>query len=535
MAKGNSGVGRRSFLKKAAIGAGAAAAAGVPTGALAASQQQAAETTWDLETDVVIAGAGHGGLCAAISAAEAGADVVLLEISAKTGGGSAWSGGIIHAMGLQDWEEYNAHTEGLHDPELGKLFVETFRGEFIPWLQELGAYFEGPGQGVAFSADYTMGHGEPGQLKHRLYFDSLEEILAEKGGTLMTRMRALKLFTDDSGAVTGLRAQNVDTGEFMNIGARAVILATGNFCNNKEMMNRYVGPFAHRAKPMAVPYATGEGIIMAQNVGAMLSGNMSTFSGTLVAVTPGDPLCADPEQYEQVLAETDPEQLGAALGAGRIAPPGWLPLDAGFFSGQVRGLLVNKEGKRFIDEGSPLESKYVRLQQSVLNQSEGMAYQIGDQAIVDAAMGSVEAMEAIEAAGGTVLVADTLEELADLLAERGVRRSAFLRTIDEYNQAIDDETSMDLDVPRTTGFFKIENAPFYAVAVTAQVYMNFGGVAITDQVQALDLQRNPIPGLYAVPPAGGGVFDVLYGGGIGIAGTFGYLAGKAAAGATSEE
>jgi fumarate reductase flavoprotein subunit len=504
------------------------------TAAAETSRQMAIPETWDQEVDVVVAGAGHGGLCAAISAAQEGASVLLLEISSKTGGGSAWSGGIIHAMGLQDWEEYLAHTEGLHDPELGRLYVETFRNEFIPWLEEIGAYFEGPGEGVAFSADYFMGKGEKGQLRHRLYFDSLEEALAGFGGTLMTRMRAVKLFTNEEGAVVGLRAVNVDTGEFMNIGARAVILATGNFMANKEMLNRYVGPFAHRAKLMGVPYNTGEGIMMAEEAGAILSGSMSTWSGTLVALTPGDPLCANAEEYERVLAETPPEELGAALSVGRISPPSWLPLDAGFFAGQVRGLLVNKEGKRFIDEGSPLESKYVRLQQAVLRQTEGMAYQIGDQAIFDATLGSAEAIEAIEAAGGTVLVADTLEELADMLAERGVRRGAFLRTIQEYNQAIADETTMDLDVPRTTGFFPIENPPFYAIAVTAQIYMTFGGVAINENVQALDRQKNPIPGLYAVPPTGGGVFDVLYGGGIGIAGTFGYLAGKAAASAMAE-
>ncbi len=535
MSERSNQVGRRSFLKKAALGAGAAAAAAVPTGALAASHEPVEGMAWDLEADVVVAGAGHGGLCAAVAAAEAGADVVLLEISSKTGGGSAWSGGYIHAMNLQDWEEYNAHMEGLHDPVLAKLFIETFREEFIPWLQELDAYFEGPGEGIAFSGDYSMGKGEPGMLRHRLYFDSLEEILADKGGSLLTRTRALKLFTDDSGAVIGLRAQNVDTGEFMNIGAKAVILATGNFCNNKGMMNQFVGPFAHRAKPMAVPYSTGDGILMAQDVGAMLSGNMSTWSGTLVAVTPGDPLCADAAKYEQVLAETAPENLGAALSPGRIAPPGWLPLDAGFFAMSLRGLLVNLDGKRFIDEGSPIESKYVRQQQAVLNQKEGYAYQIGDQAIYDAAMGSEAAVNAILENGGEVLVADTLEELAELLAARGVRRAAFLRTIAEYNQAIEDETTQDLDVPRTGGLFKIETGPFYAIPVPAQVYMNFGGLAISDKTQVLDRQRSPIAGLYAVPPAAGGVFDVIYGGGIAIAGTFGYLAGKSATETADEE
>ncbi|NPV08498.1 MAG: FAD-binding protein [Anaerolineae bacterium] len=522
-------VGRRSFLRKAAVGAGVAAATAVSTGAAAEpSRQMVTPEEWDMEVDVVVAGAGHGGLCAAVAAAEEGADVLLLEISSKTGGGSAWSGGYIHAMGLQDWEEYNAHTEGLHDPVLGRPYIETFRNEFIPWLEEIGAYFEGPGAGIAFSADYSMGHGEPGYLRHRLYFDSLEEALARFGGTLMTRMRAVKLFADEEGNVVGLRAVNVETGEVLNIGAKAVILATGNFMANKEMLNRYVGPFAHRAKLMGVPYSTGEGIMMAQEVGAILSGNMSTWSGTLVALTPGDPLCANAEEYERVLQETPPEELGGPLSAGRVSPPGWLPLDAGFFSGQVRGLLVNKEGKRFIDESSPLEGKYVRLQQAVLNQTEGMAYQIGDQAIFDAAMGSAAAIEAIEAEGGTVIVADTLEELADQLAERGVRRGAFLRTIEEYNQAIADETTMDLDVPRAAGLFPIENPPFYAIAVTAQIYMTFGGIAINEKCQALDRQKGPIPGLYAVPPAGGGVFDVIYGGGIGIAGTFGYLAGKAA-------
>ncbi len=126
------------------------------------------------------------------------------------------------------------------------------------------------------------------------------------------------------------------------------------------------------------------------------------------------------------------------------------------------------------------------------------------------------------------MTANTIEELADMLGKltTPVHKANFLKTIAEYNAAVDASTSADLEVARTVISAKIAVAPFYARAVTAQPYANFGGVAINQYSQVLDTQKQPIPRLYAIPPVAGGIMRTIYKGMIGCAGTFGFIAGK---------
>ena len=112
--------------------------------------------------------------------------------------------------------------------------------------------------------------------------------------------------------------------------------------------------------------------------------------------------------------------------------------------------------------------------------------------------------------------------------EYGLYASAFIRTIKDYNYAIDNKIAANLEVPRAANPNKISTAPFYAVAVTPAVYHTFGGLLINEKAQVLDVQKEPIPNLYACPPVAG-IFREVYGGGIASAGTFGYIAGKTAA------
>ncbi|NLJ58116.1 MAG: FAD-dependent oxidoreductase [Tissierellia bacterium] len=527
---------RRDFLKKAAIGtavvagAGALSACGVaatnteqPAPAPAAEAVETPEK-WDYETDVVIAGAGNGGLSAAAAAVDEGKKVILLEISSIVGGGSAWSGGVIHAWGLQNFEEYNEYTEGLHHPVLAKLFVETLRKDYFPWLESIGAPLV-PGDPNAYGPTIDPRLGEQGDIAHvgkRKYFNHLANFTESKGGTIMLNTRAYKLITNEDNHVIGLQAMNKE-GQLINIKATSVILATGNFMANKEMLQKYVGPYADTARNMGVPYNTGDGIMMAQSVGAILSGGMSTWSGTFSALTPTTPVVDDPEEYERIVAE-DPETM-PGVGVGRISPPMWVGL---LNPTEAKGILVNLDGKRFRDESCVIQSKYARLPQAVLEQREGMAYMIADEIIAEDTPGSHALVDQIIAEGGKVVVADSLEELAEGLSLQGVYKKVFLKTINEYNAAIDAGRADELDIPRVTGHYKISTPPFYAIPTTAQIYCTYGGIEINEKTEVLDYQRRPIPGLYAVPPAAGGIFRSIYAGGIAIAGTFGYLAGKAA-------
>ena len=523
---------RRDFLKKAAVGtamvagAGALTACGVtqaPAPENSQPEQPAAEPEkWDYETDVVIAGAGNGGLSAAASVVDQGKKAIVLEISGVVGGGSAWSGGIIHAWGLKDYEEYNEYTEGLHHPVLAKLFIETLRDEYFPWLDSIGAPLV-PGDPNAYGPVIDPRLGEQGDTAHvgkRKFFNYLADYAKGKGADFMLNTRAYKLITNDDNHVIGMQAMDKD-GKLINIKATSVILSTGNFMANKEMMQKYIGPYADNARNMGVPYNTGDGIRLAESAGAMLSGSMSTWSGTFCALTPTVPVVDNPEEYERI-AKEDPDTM-PGVGAGRISPPMWVGL---LNPAEAKGILVNLDGKRFRDESCVIQSKYARLPQAVLQQKEGMAYMIADDIIAEETPGSQMLIEQIIAEGGKVVIADTLEELAAGLHKQGVYEKVFLKTISDYNNAIDAGKADVLDVPRVGGHYKISTPPFYAIPITSQIYCTYGGIEINEKTQVLDYQRRPIQGLYAVPPAAGGVMRSVYTGGIAIAGTFGYIAGK---------
>ena len=167
-------INRRDFIKRAAASAAVVAGSSFLVGCnnTEAIAPAPAPEVWDHETDVVVAGGGNGGLSAAAAAVEEGKKVILCEISAFLGGGSAYSGGTIHSWGLETWEKYKDHTEDLHDPVLGKKYVETFRQVYLPWLQKNGIPLTKHPGGKGFNNDYALGSGEPGYLKHKAYFDA---------------------------------------------------------------------------------------------------------------------------------------------------------------------------------------------------------------------------------------------------------------------------------------------------------------------------------------------------------------------------
>jgi hypothetical protein len=192
-----------------------------------------------------------------------------------------------------------------------------------------------------------------------------------------------------------------------------------------------------------------------------------------------------------------------------------------------KAILLNLEGKRYIDESDPVGSKYPRLVQSILEQRRGRVIVVGDQALVDAGRNIADQIKLIEEQKGFVIKANSVEEFAqELYKAFGVPVANVVRTINEYNNAIATNTASELEVSRLNGQFPLTTPPYYGILAVPGLYDNFGGVAINTNAQVLDRHRDPIPGLYAVPPCAGDVMREMYGGGIGAAGTFGYIAGK---------
>ncbi len=548
-------VSRRSLIKGLAAGAVVGAVGGAallaqkqvtaagpagPAGAAGASLSiPGAAYPIKYTTDVVVVGGGNGGLSAAISAAQEGAKVILLEISQKTGGGSAYSGGLIHDQGCRTWAEYVAYTEGLHDPVLAQTYLATFLNTYIPWLTSIGAYFHQQTGTVApgsTAGDWLMGKGEPLTEGHRLYFNSLEKAYAGVGGVLLLKTRGLKLLTDKYGNLAGVRASTwvnkpTEQNQFtFDIAANSVILATGSFAANPTLKQQFVAHGADKILVYSVPYARGDGILMAQELGAAMSASMDSFSGGVNALTPALQTEQDPDAFEAASAQSNPNGIdyGTLVSVGRYSPPGW----------STDGILVNLDGKRFIDENSPM-NKGKRVAQQLALQRQGTGFMIGDKVIHDTVSGSQAALDAITAAGGTVYQANTIQDLANALAASTLfYANNFVTTVTNYNAAIDAKTTIQLDPPRTVlpttsekngGLYKIATPPFYAVAIVPGMYIVMGGLAINTSAEVLDMKKKPIPGLYCTFTCAGGMMNTVYTGGIASAGTFGYIAGKSAA------
>jgi len=506
-------------------------------------------------TDVVVIGGGMGGCCAAVSAAQEGMNVILLEISQKTGGSAAYSGAEIHDFGLGNWTEYLAFTEGLANPVLAHYYVDTLHNTFIPWLNAIGAYFQ---VFAAFPAGYfvpnttgltwQLGHGEPGDMGHRKFFDSLENAFTGfGGGPILLKTRGLKLLTDKYGNLAGVRASTwVNSPKEQNqytfdIATKTVILTTGSFQWNRELFQKYVGSNAERVYVYGGPYQRGDGLLMAQELGAQLSSSFSTFCGGWAAVTPTPQTEGDPDAYEAALASALPtmQNLGTAVGVGRVSAPGWVASSWRSYTASY-GILVNLDGNRFIDENSQLDSKGVaRPAQALLRQRQGQGFLIADKGVHDAVASSDSAMSAITAAGGTVFQANAIQDLANAIAAvHPFYPANFLTTITNYNAAIDAGTTALLNPPRTIlpttqekngGLYKISTPPFYAVLIAPAIFDSFGGVKINTSSEVLDSQDRPIPGLYAGSTCAGGVMDTIYTGDIASCGVFGFTAGKSAA------
>lgn len=149
-----------------------------------------------------------------------------------------------------------------------------------------------------------------------------------------------------------------------------------------------------------------------------------------------------------------------------------------------------------------------------------------DQDIFDKDKSSAPIWGMLEKEGVKTFKADTLEELATKMQDTlGVYKGTFMKTINEYNKAIDNGSADQLEVPRVDRQFKIAKGPFYAVTVGTCAYHTFGGLVINEKAQVLDIQKQPIKNLYACPPTAA-MFREPYGGGVASAGTFGYIAGK---------
>jgi succinate dehydrogenase/fumarate reductase flavoprotein subunit len=527
-------ISRASFLKlggaAALAGAVAVAASGCATDD--AGGGQASGTTWDHETELVVIGSGLGGFTAALSAAMKGMKVILVEVSRHTGGGTSFCGGGLHCMGAGTTvEEYNIFTQYLSDTELGRQYSKDFL-VLCGWLQDIGAAVSEPLIKPAFLTGPMLWLGEEAGLGcrgPRQFFDSMEALFAENGGTLMLQTTAQKILTDADDKIIGLKCHDKD-GKTVRISTKAVVIASGGFQANEELRARYLGYQADMATIHAVPYCTGNGMKMAEELGASLAGSMSSFSATLAAAWPAVEFDTMPEDYE-ARDYVDGDDGKYWLYSEHID---YIPSD---------GIFLNLDGERYVDEGEV----WYRIPQATVKQKRSTSIIICDSLAWESWMGlgtdgayytvrdQIEKVLCGDKVGGKYYKADSYEELADLMNASGIathmiNKSNFLKTMEEYNAAVFANAGADLRVPRVQGSnVPLLTGPFYAFPTRPAIYATWGGVMINTKAQVLDKNHEPIPGLYCCAPAAGGIMREVYTGAVGMAGVTGYWAGNAAA------
>ena len=488
-----------------------------------------------VEADVVVVGAGGAGMTAAITAAGEGKSVVILESQSMVGGNSVRATGGMNAgktvyqdenefgesAGVEktlktaaekyadnetitalaktvseQWAAYQANPtgyfdsvelmeldtmiggKGINDPEL----VETLcanSADAIDWLDEHGITLHDVSSfgGASVKRIHRPVNAEGKTVSVGSYMIPLLEENCKKAGVqILLNTTANEILTDANGAAAGIKATGA-SGETVTVNAKAVVLTTGGFGANLDMVVKY--------KPELKGFMTtnaagiqGQGIEMAQAIGAATV------------------------DMDQIQIHPTVEANTAALITEGLRGDG--------------AILINEEGQRFIDEVGTRDV----VSAAEIAQTGSYSWLVVDQAMVDAS----SVIQGYIKKGYTVTGA-TYEELGKAM---GVDAAAFAETMEKWNGYV--EAKNDPDFGRTSFANPLNTAPYYAVKVTAGVHHTMGGLKINANTEVLNEKGEVIPGLFAAGEVTGGVHGANRLGGNAVADftVFGRIAGAAA-------
>ena len=488
--------------------------------------------------DVVVVGAGGAGMTAAITATDAGKKVIVVESQPIAGGNSVRSTGGMNAAktpyqdknefkeaaGVEktlataaekfadnetitalaatvksQWDAYQANPQGYFDsvelmeldtliggkgknnPELVKTLAEN-SADAIEWLASIGAEVKNVGAfgGASVKRIHRPVNADGKVTAVGAYIvPILEKNLQDRNVQFLFDTTANEIIMKDGKAV-GIKATGKD-GHKVTINAKSVVIATGGFGANAEMVEKY--------KPELKGFATtnaegaqGQGIDMATAVGA---------------------------------ATVDMDQI-------QIHPTVHIEEDgnAHLITEGLRGdgaILVNAEGKRFYDEVSTRD----KVSAAIIAQPEKSAWLVVDQSMVDKS-----AVIAGYIKSGYTVTGATYEELAKAM---GVDEATFVSTMNTWNQAV--EAKSDAEFNRTSFANPLTAAPYYAIKITPAVHHTMGGIVINPKAEVLNEKGEAISGLYAAGEVTGGVHGANRLGGNAVADfvVFGRISGQSAA------
>lgn len=452
------------------------------------------------EADVVVIGAGGAGFAAAITAANAGKSVVLMDKMGVFGGDTALSGGemavpgnwIQVTQGVKDSPEelisdmlVGGDNKG--DPELVAIIANgaldsanwlTYEGG-ISWKHDLMQF---GGHNIKRSIIPITHSGSEMTTKLTDRVRGIDDIV------LIDNTKATELVTDDAGAVVGVKVENPLTGESSEVKCKAVVLATGGFGSNVDMRVKYNPEMDGKILSTDSVAAQGDGIVMAEKVGA------DTID----------------MEYIQTYPVCDPE-TGALLYVGDVRL-------------ENHGILVNKEGDRFVQE---LDRRDV-ISNGIKNQTDGVAFLLFDQAAADETGLLEQHADEYEnsESRGVIVKADTLDEVAKA---QGVDAEELKKTVEKWNKYCAD--GKDPDFGYSAEMNVIGDGPYYLMACKPAVHYTMGGLHITPEAEVLTKDGKPIAGLYAAGEVAGHKMGTNRLGSCSMTDiyTFGRIAGKNAA------
>ena len=467
----------------------------------------------ELTADVIVIGGGGAGLSAAAAAGDAGASVILIEKGAALGGNTILSGGAYNAadpelqgqmemsdatrnellsyleMQEEDFGDFapaltvlkqqiqayvdSGATYLFDSPELhmvqcytgarrealdGTVIVPDYALisnmcnhalDTLHWLEDIGLP-RNPQLSMAVGALWTRTHN----IGAKALIATLSDYATAKGAQILLNTKAVELITD-GGCVTGVIAEKTDGSKVTLHANHGVVLATGGFAGNVPMVveyNNYWPDLTTNAKTDNTPNATGDGIFLAQAVGANTLG----------------------------------------MGFAQMLPT-CTALDGVAGKGVGSKLYVNREGLRYVNENSERDV----LSKAALAQTDAMFFGVGDAAMYNS-QGENRIMDSVQK--GYAFVGDTLEEAA---RKAGVDEKNLVETIEKFNAYVDQQN--DPEFGRYIFLGKVETAPFVLVGMAPALHHTMGGVQINPRTQVIDVNGEPIPGLYAAGEVCGGI------------------------------